>query len=232
MFEILALYMFFLSIWLWFIIKYLLSTISNEKYLNLWLSIFLWLWLWYLITQYIPESLHYNNDVFNVLGYSVWIVLLYWIFKEKEDINKKEYKISDLIFLFINILLYVMYIITLIYYNLVFFEGINAWFVIMTTIINALLLSIFFIFNKNTIKNILYITLISIFVWIIELVIFNYTWINSYFLPSIANIIQSLLWFNLLFYILYILYKYKSEYLNFYMILSYIIFLIIFKIFV
>ena len=210
MLNILAFYLFLSSIILWFWIKYLITFLEEKQLIN---SIYIYsgflaIILGFLLISYIPSSLIYNNDVFNVLIYAV-MVILWYIFIKKHEIpsnkDKKELIISDFLLTTFWILIYISYIITLIMFNFAFYENMNLWLMLIISLINGLFMSLFFLFSENKDKYNLVSLWISILIWWINILVLYNSNSSSYFIPNISYIIQSFLWFISLFYIIYLL---------------------------
>jgi len=245
--TILTFYIFLSSILIWIGIKYLFIFLTNkypllQKYIYItfinWLSIINLLYI-------IPISKVYNNDPFNSLIYAfIWIfIYAYLSYIENKDktslqawndtlnnnIEQNNFVISDAL-LFISISsIYIFYIIMLYFFNLSFYQNILLGDLISLVFINSLLLSIFFIFNKNKIKYDIISLCIIWLIWGIEGYLFSNTNVTSYFLPNISSILQSLLWFFSIFYITYIIYNNKL--INTYFIITLLFFFILWKIY-
>ena len=209
MLNILAFYLFLSSIILWFWIKYLITFLEEKQLIN---SIYIYsgflaIILGFLLISYIPSSLIYNNDVFNVLIYAVMVILWYIFIKKHEtpSKDKKELIISDFLLTTFWILIYISYIITLIMFNFAFYENMNLWLMLIISLINGLFMSLFFLFSENKDKYNLVSLWISILIWWINILVLYNSNSSSYFIPNISYIIQSFLWFISLFYIIYLL---------------------------
>lgn len=200
----------------------------NIELINKIVSVMLWLGISFLLVKYIPTSSEYNNSIFEMLLYSFIFIFIYKFISKNEQVlvDKTWIYFSDLVLYVIIINVYILYIWTLLFFNLQFFTNVSIWYILTQTIINWFLLSIIFILSKNSLKfNI--ITGLSIFlIWLFNIFLFSQTTLNTYFLPWIANTLQLFFWFSLLFYIAFFIYE---KYTNIYTILSIIWFVIVLK---
>lgn len=251
--NILIPYLFLTTILIWFLIGSIFSNKINKKYI----SIYIWFILAFILSRYIPSSFVYNNDIFSIISYSIFWIFAYSIISNKEEIyfskkqdiinndinidnniksfkDKIKYEISN-INIAESLLLLTVFSVNIIYYisyytfNISFFENIPVMNFILILLWNTVLLSLYIALSKNnTFQNII-ISLISLILGIIIILIFTFSWIGSFFIPNIEQIIKSFLWFFTLFFIIYKFNEWKlnNTYFFVWLIISYIVFSLI-----